>query len=194
MCAVAAVAGGLGTQGTFAFWTDSGTASAGSFTSGTLDITLDGKLAGAANNGGTTALTFTATALLPGESVAFAFPVANAGSTPLTYTVAGTGAGGLAVANGLQYSLTFGQSATNIGSADAGNRAGACGAASTDANTSVLNATPNTFGTTAPVKSLAAGASESACLVVRLNSNAPNALQNLSGTASFVFSAKQPGV
>lgn len=191
MCAVAAVGAGLGAQGTFAFWTDSGTANTGSFVSGTLDITLNGALAG---NGGATALSFSANALLPGESVAFSFPVRNNGSTPLSYSLAATGSGGLAVTNGLQYSVTFGQTAVNTGSADQGTRAGACGTAATDANTTLLTGTATNFVTAAAPRSLAVNASETACLVVRLNSSAPNALQNLSGAASFVFSAKQPGV
>ncbi|QCW50969.1 hypothetical protein FE634_12240 [Nocardioides dongxiaopingii] len=190
--AVAVLATGLSVKGTFAFWTDSGTAQTGAFSSGTLDITVNGQLAGQANNGGSTTIASLALGnMVPGESVAGSFPVANAGTVPLTYTLTGTGSGGLAVTNGLQYSVTFGATAANTGSAANGNRTGTCGAVTpTDANTTLLTTAPSTFATN---RALAVGASDTVCIIARLNSNAPNALQTLGGTASFLFDSKQVG-
>ena len=198
--ALIAVAGGaasgtgLGVQGTMAFFTDSATVNTGSFTSGTLDVTIDGQLAGQANNSGTMTLSLAASNLLPGESVAYSFPIRNNGTSAFTYSVAATGSGGLAVTNGLQYAMTFGgAAATNSGTEAAGNRVGSCGTTPTDANTTLLTSTPTNFVTAASPRTLNSTVSETGCIVVRLNSNAGNALQNLTGTASFVFSAKQPG-
>lgn len=186
--AVAALCTGLSVKGTFAFWTDSATATTGTFTAGTLDLKVDGKLGG---TGGTTAVTtLTADNLVPGESIAATFPVENAGSVPLTYNLTATGAGGLAVTNGLQYSLTFGVTADNAVLAN-GLRNGRCGGVqSTDAGTQVLTSTPRSYATNRP---LGAGTSETVCVVVRLNSAAGNGLQGLQGTAAFVFDAKQVG-
>ncbi len=128
--------------------------------------------------------------MVPGESVAAAFPVKNDGSIPLTYTLTGTGSGGLAVTNGMQYSISFGATATNSGTAANGNRAGSCGGAATDANTTLLTGAPSTFATN---RALAVNATDTVCVVARLNSNAPNALQGLSGTAAFLFDSKQVG-
>jgi predicted ribosomally synthesized peptide with SipW-like signal peptide len=186
--AVAALSTGLSVQGTFAFWTDNATVTAGGFTAGTLDLKVDSKLGG---TGGTTAITtLTADKLLPGESIAATFPVENAGNTPLTYTLTGTGSGGLAVTNGLQYSLTFGAAADNTPSAN-GLRNGRCGGVqSTDTNTQVLNSTARTYATD---RALAVGATDTVCVVVRLSSAAGNTLQGLVGNATFQFDAKQVG-
>lgn len=200
LAAVAVLATGMSVKGTFAFWTDAATVNAGSFTSGTLDITVNGQLAGQSNNGGTTTVAALNLAnMAPGESMAASFPVANNGTIPLLYTLTGTGSGTLAVTNGLQYSVTFGASNTtggaafadNTGNAAAGTRAGTCGGtAATDGNTTLLTSTASTFATNRP---LAVGATEYVCIVARLNSNAPNALQGQSGTASFLFASKQVG-
>lgn len=186
--AVGALALGLGAQGTFAFWTDEGTVTTGTFSSGTLDITLNGALAGAVNNGGTTNLAALAlTNMVPGESIAVAFPVANAGTTPLTYTATGTATGVLAT--GMQFSIHPG-TASNTGTAAANTRAGACTGSAIVTN-QVLTAS-STAVVAAP-RSLAPAASESICVIAKLDSAAGNALQNQTMSASLVFSAKQVG-
>lgn len=189
LAAVAVLASGMSVKGTFAFWTDSATVNAGGFTSGTLDVTVNGQLGG---QGGTTAIANLALAnITPGESVAASFPVANVGTTPLTYNVTGTGSGALAVTNGLQYLVVFGASASNTGTAASGNRAGSCGTTTaTDANTTLLTAAAATLASN---RSLAAGASDTVCVIARLNFQAPNELQNKAGNATLVFDAKQVG-
>lgn len=188
LAGVAAVALGVGLQGTFAFWNDKATVTTGGFSAGTLDITLNGNLAGLVNNGGTwTNTSYGLTNLSPGETYAFGFPVANAGSTGLTYTVTGTGAGELAVTNGMQFTVYFGSTAANSGAV--GSRVGACGTTTPTGGT-VLTSTSATLAT---VRSLAAGASENVCIVARLDSAAPNTLQGKSMTASITFDSKQVG-
>ena len=196
LAAVAVLATGMSVRGTFAFWTDTATLKTGDFASGTLDITIDDRLAGpgVVNNPGTyTNSAFALSAMLPGESVALSFPIKNVGTTPLTYSVTGTGTGGLAVANGMQYSVTFGAAQNNTGTAAAGTRSGTCGgAASTDANTQVLGTTPVALGNSSN-RPLAPGTLDQVCVIARLSSAAPNALQGLSGSASIIFDAKQVG-
>lgn len=189
---VVVLATGMSVKGTFAFWTDSATAATGSFSSGTLDITVNGQLAGPSNNGGTTTVASLAMpAMAPGESVAAVFPIANNGSIPLVFDLKGTGTGGLAVANGLQYSVTFGAAATNSGTQAGGNRTGKCGTTdATDANTTALTGTAHSFVAARP---LATGTTENVCVVARLSSAAPNTLQGLSGEAKLLFDAKQVG-
>lgn len=78
-----AVALGMGGAGTAAFWTDTGTVTPGTITSGTLDLQVD------AQQGNPTAYVRTDLALdrmLPGESVARVLTVTNAGDAPFTFT------------------------------------------------------------------------------------------------------------
>lgn len=186
--AVGALALGLGAQGTFAFWTDEATVTTGSFASGTLDITLNGALAGAPNNGGTTNLSALALAnMVPGESIAVAFPVANAGTTPLTYTATGTATG--ALASSMQFSVYPG-TASNTGTAAANTRAGACTGSAIATNQVLTASSAAVIGTP---RSLAPAASESICVIARLDSAAGNATQSQTMSASLVFSAKQVG-
>lgn len=188
--AVAVLSMGLSVKGTFAFWTDSATVNTGTFTSGTLDISANGALTGQ-NGGSTVVATLSGTNLVPGESIAVTFPVKNEGTVPLTYGVTATGSGGLAVSNGMRYAISYGVTATNTGTAAATNRVGSCGGVvNTDANTVALTSTAATLTGS---RSLAVAASDTVCIVARLDSSAPNSLQNLSGTASFVFDSKQVG-
>lgn len=181
----------LGISGTLAYFTDSPTAVTGTNRSGTVDVTLAGNLSGSANNGATwTNASLTATALLPGESVAHSFAVANAGTGALTYSVTATGSGDTAVTDGIEYSVAFGVAASNSGTVAAANRAGACGGvASTDANTTPVRAAGTSFATN---RALVVGASETVCVVARLASNAPG-IPDKSGSAMFQFAAKQTG-
>lgn len=196
LAAVAVLATGMSVRGTFAFWTDTATLKTGDFASGTLDITLDDRLAGpgTVNNPGTYANTsFALTAMLPGESVALSFPIKNIGTTPLTYTVAGTGTGNLAVADGMRYSVTFGASQNNTGTAANGDRTGTCnGNPPTDASTQVLGSTSTPLANGA-VRTLQPTGLDQVCILARLSSTAGNTLQNQSGSASITFSAKQIG-
>ena len=192
LAVLAFLATGMSVKGTFAAWTDAATMQTGSFASGTLDITLNGNLVGPgnANNPGTwNNTTFALANLVPGESLAVSFPVRNNGTSGLKYTVTGTGTGGLAVANGMQFAVYYGVGSANTGSEAAGNRSGACGGTTpTDANGTTLTGTASTFATD---RVLAAGVQETVCIVARLNGGAPNGLQGQTMTASLLFNARQ---
>ena len=86
---------GFSSVNTLAFWTDSATMTTGTITSGSLDLQLNGNLAG---QGGTwTNSAFTFSNMIPGESFAVTVPVQRAaGTAPFTYTATGTSTGGLA--------------------------------------------------------------------------------------------------
>ncbi len=192
LLALAVVATGASVEGTFAAWTDSATVQTGPFSSGTLDITLGGQLAGpgTTNNPGTwNNTTSTLLNMSPGESHAVSFPVRNNGSTPLKYTVTGTGSGALAVANGMQFAVYFGATASNSGTESGANRVGSCGGATpTDATGTTLTGTAATFATD---RALTPAQSENVCIVARLSSAAPNTLQGQTMTAAFLFHGRQ---
>ncbi|MCW2815596.1 MAG: hypothetical protein JWN84_3051 [Nocardioides sp.] len=192
--AIGVLATGMSVQGTFAFWTDDATAQTGTFTSGSLDITLNGALttAGLANNPGRTTLSELGLAdMAPGESRAFAFPIVNAGTVGLTYTISGSATGALSSA--MRFTVATGAA----GNASAnGLRTGTCANAA-------ISATPNqtlpstTPATIAPVVSaarpLAPGATETICVIARLDSATLNDRQLQTMTADLIFNAKQVG-
>ena len=189
--AVGFLAIGLGAQGTFAFWTDKATVETGSFSSGTLDITLNGALSttGLANNPGTTSISgFTLTNMVPGESRAVAFPVANAGSVGLTYSVTGLGLGDLAPA--LQFTIATGTAdnptINNL-------RTGTCSGTSISGAGKALSTVPPGTTLVPGPRNLAAGASESICVIASLPTTVDNTFQGKTMTANLVFDAKQVG-
>lgn len=177
---------GIGAVGTLGAFTASASVSPGSFTTGTLDV----RLAAATNNvgqGGTWSdASLALSAMAPGESVAGSFPVRNDGSVPFTYTAAATASGSLAPA--LRFTTYVGGTATNTGTAAAGNRAGTCtGTALSSSKT--LSATSTTVIGTA--QQIAAGANQSVCVVVSLPSGTASSFQGTTATASFAFNAVQ---
>lgn len=189
LAAVGALAVGMGTQGTFAYFTDKATATTGSFTAGTLDVTLNGSASttGLANNPGTTTVaSFTLGTMVPGESVATTIAVASAGSVPFVYTVSGTAPGTLAT--GLAFSVYAGTANAATGTQAAGTRAQTCSGTALATNV-VLAATSTPLVSTA--RNLAAAGSENLCVIATLSTSAANALQGATTTANIVFDAKQ---
>ena len=82
-----------GSPGTYAFWSDRDDVTGGTFSSGTLDLTVDNQ------QGRPTAYTKTTLALsrmVPGESVAAALTIRNAGDADLTWVPTVTTTGNLA--------------------------------------------------------------------------------------------------
>lgn len=186
---------GIGAVGTTAYWTDSATLQSGGFTSGSIDLTLDGQLTG---NGGTySPVGFTVSDLIPGESYAWAVKVSNSGVTPLTYKVSGLASG---AAGGLQDVMTFtvydgatGAStpAANTGSASSGNRAGSCTGGTQTFSPALMDTSKNVVST---ARSLASGAAEWMCVVATVPLATGNAYQTKSVSAAFSFTAAQVGV
>lgn len=178
------------TGGTFAFWSDEGTMRSADFSAGSVDVSLDGNLVGTAANGGTwTQNSFALAAMLPGESKAVSFTVGNAGTTGLTYAIRGSATGALAPA--LRFSVYVGGTATNTGTAASGNRTGTC-AGTALAQNFTLGGVENEV--VSQRRTVGAGASETVCVIAKLDSAADNSLQGATGTASFVLDGRQVGV
>ena len=178
---------GIGAAGTQAFWTDSATLSSSPITSGRLDLMLDGALTG---QGGTyTKTSFAIADMIPGEATATSFPVANGGSVALTYTATATASGLLPSQMTFQFYL--GGTATNTGTAAAGNRNGTCTGTLQTGAPGTLTSTPQAVIT--PLRQLNAGSQETICIVARLQATAGNAVQGLTTTAELQFSAERLG-
>lgn len=160
----------VGGQGTFAYWNDQATVTGDGFSSGTLDLTVDGQ------QGNPTAYVKTDLALsqmLPGESVARTVTVANAGDVPFTWVPSVTKGGGLGPA--LTVELWRGATAS---STTAYPRTGSC-----------------TGGTLvapggAPVR-LAQGGEQSLCVKVSLPANTLNGFQGKTGSVTLALTATQ---
>jgi len=186
---------GFGAVGTLAYWTDDATITSSSFTSGRLDVTLNDQLAGAANNGGTTAdADFMLAAMIPGESFARTVKVGNAGTVGLTYTAKAWNSGTLA--SGLRWTVVAGSTASNAGTPAAGNRTGTCSAGTTTATNVTLGTTAGTATTVVtPKRTITATAPifENVCVIATLHSGAGNALQGTSASATFTFNGTQLG-
>jgi predicted ribosomally synthesized peptide with SipW-like signal peptide len=177
---------GTGAVGTYAYWSDQATLTTGGFDSGTLDLTVDGTLAGQA--GTYTKSAFTLSDMIPGESVASSLSLENGGSVALTYTATATASG--ALAPGLTFRVYTGGAASNSGTAAAGNRVGSCSGTSVFGPTTLTGSAASVI---ASARQLDPGDDETLCIVATLSSSAANALQGQPATASFVFHAQQLG-
>ncbi|WP_104138077.1 SipW-dependent-type signal peptide-containing protein [Arthrobacter sp. ZGTC131] len=170
---------GLGAVGTLAAWTDEATATA-TFSAGTLALKL------AAVPGGTLAdsvavTSMNMTGMYPGVSRAGMVEVANSGTVPLAYLLAGTasnGAGGLGgdLGSALTVSIYTGGTATNNG------LAGTC--SGTLIGTANIPLAGPLLATARP---LAPATTEALCLLVALPAAAATELQGTTTTATFTF-------
>ncbi len=182
---------GIGGIGTLAYWTDDATVTTGSFTAGTLDVTINDALSGQANNGGTTSdAAFALSDLIPGESIARTVKIGNAGSIPLAYTAKAWNSGGLA--SGLRWTVVAGSTASNAGTVSAGNRTGSCSSGSTTATNVTLGTSAGTATTVVtPSRTITTSASENICVIAKLDSGAGNSLQGASATATITINGVQ---
>lgn len=175
-----AVPFGLGVQDTFAFWTDNAVINGGTFTSGTLDIKVDG-----ADNYSTTTLGMTGMA--PGSTSAEVLTIGNGGTVPLKYTLTGglTGTNAAIFNTGATLSLTIMTGATRSGTGNAAVCTGGTtiytGALTSTVTTAILAKRPTT--------AMAPGGSEALCFQVTFLSTADNTTQNLTAAATFTASA-----
>ena len=190
------IVAGLGAVGTLAYWTDEATITSSSFSTGTLDVTLNGELAGAANNGGTTSdVDFTLSNMIPGESFARTVKVGNGGSVAFTYTAKAWNSG--ALASGLHWTVVAGSTASNSGSPSAGNRTGTCSPGGTTTASNVTLGTSADAATTVitPKRTINATAPkfEDVCVIAKVDAGASNALQGTSASATFTFNGTQLG-
>ncbi|GAA4482279.1 hypothetical protein GCM10023094_31910 [Rhodococcus olei] len=164
---------GLGAIGTLAAWSDSATATSGVFSTGSIDLQLNG------NQGNPAAYAFaslTKTGMLPGSSVAATLPVQNTGSTPFNYTMAAA-ATSSTLAPYLKVIVSTG---TSNGTTCSGGTVIANGVALVSGGSASLIPT---------ARPLANGGSETLCFQVTLDSAAPTTVQNQTVNTSFNFNA-----
>ncbi|WFR72167.1 SipW-dependent-type signal peptide-containing protein [Prescottella defluvii] len=164
---------GLGAIGTLAAWSDTATATSGVFSTGSIDLQLNG------NQGNPNAYAFTTltkTSMMPGDSVAATLPVQNTGTTPFNYTMVAN-ATSSELAPQLKVVISTGSS-----------NGTACSGGTVIANNLPLvsGGAANLIPTARP---LAVGASETLCFQVTLDANAPVSVQNKTVSTSFNFNA-----
>lgn len=178
------IALGLGAVGTFAYWTDEVTINAGAFTSGTLDIQVNGQNAYSSSS-------LSMSAMVPGSTSAEVLVIKNVGTAPAKYTVTG----GLSGTNASDFSAaaTAGLLVTI--------RAGGTVSGSTCIGGSVVfteapltNVTTTSLVARRPATALGAanglgvgGGTESLCVQLKLSDAAATGLQGK--TATVVFAA-----
>ncbi|WP_062004969.1 MULTISPECIES: TasA family protein [Arthrobacter] len=186
--------------GTMAYWTDEATIESGTFTAGTLDLTVGGAVEDSnylPGPGGTHEYsTLTIADLLPGESIARPFIVRNFGTTRFIYNgFVHTTNNALAASGnegGLQVAIYAGGSPTNAGTQAAGDRSGSCPGGDLLKNQEVSTST-NTVELAPADIPLAPGATQTHCVVVLLDLVAPNALQGARTQLIVELDAKQMG-
>ncbi|MFL6090587.1 MAG: TasA family protein [Aeromicrobium sp.] len=168
---------GVGSAGTFAYWTDSSTVTGITFTAGTLDL----KVNNLDNVTGYTSLNISN--MIPGQSVAAVLTVKNAGNVGFTYTANGTATN--VDSKNLRGALVL---KVTGGSVTGSSPSATCsGSALTGSGTS-LGATFTLLGT---ARSLAASASEPVCVEVSMPSNASSSLQGSTTDVVLTFTATQ---
>lgn len=179
---------GFGAIGTSAYWTDQATLASTTFTSGSLDLKLDGNLPG--QGGSYTKTSLALGDMIPGESVAVTVAVQNVGTVGFKYTAKAYNTGGLA--SGLRWTVVANSTASNGGTAAAGNRAGSCSSGTTTASAVTLSTSSGSPTTVIGTpRTLANSISENVCLIAALASSADNSLQGQSATGTVVFDAVQ---
>ncbi|WP_260845083.1 CalY family protein [Prescottella equi] len=164
---------GLGAIGTLAAWSDTATATSGVFSTGSVDLKLNG------DPGNPTAYNFatlTKSNMMPGSSVAATLPVQNAGVAPFNYTMAAA-ATTSTLAPFLKVTVSTG---TSNGTACSGGTVIANGVPL------VSGGSTNLITTARPLNN---GGSESLCFQVAVDSAAPTTVQGQTVNASFNFTA-----
>lgn len=173
---------GLGQVGTLASWTGEAAVTAGSIQTGTLDLGLNGALAGPGGTWVNTSLT--TTDFYPGESTARQITVTNLGTTALEWTASAQAAG--AATSWMQVGVYPAGEASNQGYIGA--RSGSCTGTSTFSG--ALSSTPSTV--VGSPQALAAGASQTLCLRIAMPATTPGTAAGTSATMTLIIAARQP--
>lgn len=164
---------GLGAIGTLAAWSDTATATSGVFSTGSVDLKLNG------DPGNPTAYNFatlTKSNMMPGNSVAATLPVQNAGVASFTYTMAAA-ATTSPLAPFLKVTISTG---TSNGTVCSGGTAIATDVALVSGGSANLITAPRTLNN---------GVSETLCFQVKVDPAATTAAQGQTVNASFNFTA-----
>lgn len=165
---------GIGSAGTFAYWTDEATVSGITITAGTLDLEI--------NDDADDSVSFTSlniSNMIPGQSVAGVLKIENAGNVGFTYTAA-TSVSNSTLASALDVKVT---NASSVGGSSPN---ATCSGSQLSGTGSKLDQ-----ALVSTARTLAASASENLCIQVSMPSNAPSSLQGLSTTVSYTFTATQ---
>lgn len=172
----------VASTGTFAFWTDSANLTGTTFTSGTLDVKLDGTLPA---NDNIASATLSMTNMVPGATTAEVVTINNNGNVAFKWSLTGglngTDASTFATANAMKLTILEGGSKSGTG------QTSTCtgGTATTVANTPLTAVTSTTLLTAqGPV---AASGTKSLCFQFTFDSGAATSLQGKSLGAAFTF-------
>jgi predicted ribosomally synthesized peptide with SipW-like signal peptide len=164
---------GVGSAGTFAYWTDEATVTGLTITAGTLDLELQ--------DDADDSVSFTSlniSTMIPGQSVAGVLKVENVGNVGFTYTAA-TSVSNSTLASALDVKVTNGAVSGSSPSAT-------CSGTQLSGTGSTLSQALVSTG-----RSLAASASENLCIQVSMPSGASSSLQGLSTNVTYTFTATQ---
>ena len=164
---------GVGSAGTFAYWTDEAVAQGITFTAGTLDLELQDDA-----DDSISFTTLNISTMIPGQSVAGVLKVENVGNVAFTYT-ASTSVSNSTLAGALDVKVTNGSVS---GSAP---NATCSGSQLSGTGTKLDQALVSTS------RSLSASASEDLCLQVSMPTGASSSLQGTTTTVSYTFTATQ---
>ena len=177
---------GFGSTGTYAYYTDTAVLSSGGFTSGTMDLQFDTN--GGVGTGTAYAKTsMTWNGLVPGERKAFNLDVENVGNPPMTYTATatrGTTPAWTYVGAPITVQLFTGSAVpdTTYPQVDSCTGSSLGPAVAVDATTK---------GVSTAAQDLAAGATQSLCVVVGFDSAATSENQGKTGSVTLNFTATQ---
>lgn len=168
----------VGVTGSFAYWSDSVTVAGTTFTSGTIDLKVDGQDAVT----GYTALKITN--MVPGNSTAGVLTVRNDGTAPFTYSLAaaGTNTDSKDLIGALTAKVTGDTSTTGAAPAVK------CGGTALANTGTTLGA--NLISSPSP-RLLAPKTEEIICIQATLPTNASTTLQGATTDVTFTFTANQ---
>lgn len=165
---------GIGSAGTFAYWTDEATVSGITITAGTLDLELQ--------DDPDDSISFTSlniSNLIPGQSVAGVLKVENVGNVGFTYT-ASTSVSNSTLASALDVKVT------NASSVTGSSPNATCSGSQLSGTGTKLD--QNLVSTS---RALAATASEDLCIQVSMPSGASSSLQGATTNVTYTFTATQ---
>ena len=160
------------TGSTFAAWTDSATVDGTTFSSGTIDLKVQGQDAVT----GYTNLNLTT--MVPGNSVAGVLTLKNGGTAPLKYTAATTASN----ADGKNFGTALAVKVTGATTVTGTSPAATCGGTTLAGTGTGLGGSLVTTG-----RLLAPGASETICVQVTLPGTAASSLQGATTNVGFTF-------
>ena len=164
---------GIGSAGTFAYWTDEATVTGLTITAGVLDLELQDD-----PDDSISFTTLNISNMIPGQSVAGVLKVENVGNVGFTYT-ASTSVSNSTLASALAVKVTNGSVSGSSPSATCS------GSQLSGTGTDLDDALVSTG------RSLAASASENLCIEVSMPSGASSSLQGTSTNVTYTFTATQ---